>query len=305
MICCVYIFNEADENKQDKIRNTVYTLAYYGIACVLYLIILKLTYTGRFDVDEKHQIIQNIAYIFQYYILKVFGVWNLLSYRLEIVQIALIAILNAYAYSHNKHKNIMVGILRTACLVVASMFICYDFIILGKGYLIPRVEYTFYYINGLLLLDIILKNKQTSLCKDLILLISTVMLISNLYLVQDIQVDIFKMNEANLIRSNTIVAKIHDYERETGISVVGIAMYQDKHFDYLNDIGIKDWQGDMFDMMVQKWDTDLIMNSVAKTNYEIMERDPEIENYFSQNDWTEPSDELYIFKDNVLHVCAY
>ena len=153
-------------------------------------------------------------------------------------------------YSHSKYKNIFVGLIRAAILVIISMFVCYDFIIVSRGYLVPRVEYIFYCTDGLLLLDIILKDKQTNISKNMTTILSVIILASNLFLVQDIQVDIFKMNEANLTRVNTIIAKIHDYEKETGIKVDSIATYQDKHSDYLNDIGIKEWQGDMFDMVV-------------------------------------------------------
>lgn len=165
----------------------------------------------------------------------------------------LIVVLNAYVYSHNKYKNIFVGLIRAVILVIISIFICYDFIIVSRGYLVPRVEYIFYCTDGLLLLDIILKDKQTNISKNIATILSVIILASNLFLVQDIQVDIFKMNEANIIRANTIIAKIHDYEKETGIKVDSIAAYQDKHSDYLNDIGIKEWQGDMFDMVVQPW----------------------------------------------------
>ena len=305
MVCCIYIINDPDENKLDKLKNIACTLSYYGISCVIYLIIFKSTYTGRFDVDEKHSIIQNISYVFQYYLLKIFGVWNLLPYRLEIIQMVLIVVLNAYVYSHNKYKNIFVGLIRAVILVIISIFICYDFIIVSRGYLVPRVEYIFYCTDGLLLLDIILKDKQTNISKNIATILSVIILASNLFLVQDIQVDIFKMNEANIIRANTIIAKIHDYEKETGIKVDSIAAYQDKHSDYLNDIGIKEWQGDMFDMVVQPWQDDLMLNQIAGTDYKPAEKDMSIASYFSQNDWTEPSDELYIFKDNVLHVCAY
>lgn len=153
-------------------------------------------------------------------------------------------------YSHSKYKNIFVGLIRAVILVIISMFVCYDFIIVSRGYLVPRVEYIFYCTDGLLLLDIILKDKQTNISKNMTTILSVIILASNLFLVQDIQVDIFKMNEANLTRVNTIIAKIHDYEKETGIKVDSIATYQDKHSDYLNDIGIKEWQGDMFDMVV-------------------------------------------------------
>ena len=153
-------------------------------------------------------------------------------------------------YSHSKYKNIFVGLIRAVILVIISMFVCYDFIIVSRGYLVPRVEYIFYCTDGLLLLDIILKDKQTNISKNMTTILSVIILASNLFLVQDIQVDIFKMNEANLTRVNTIIAKIHDYEKETGIKVDSIAAYQDKHSDYLNDIGIKEWQGDMFDMVV-------------------------------------------------------
>ena len=57
MVCCIYIINDPDENKLDKLKNITCTLLYYGISCVIYLIIFKSTYTGRFDVDEKHSII--------------------------------------------------------------------------------------------------------------------------------------------------------------------------------------------------------------------------------------------------------
>ena len=167
------------------------------------------------------------------------------------------------------------------------MFICYDFIIFGEGYLIPRIEYVFYCTDGLLLLDIILKSKQDNISKNMTVIISTMMLVCNLILVQDIQVDIFKMNEANLTRVNTIIAKIHDYEKETGIKVDSIATYQDKHSDYIDSIGIKGWQDDMFDMEVRPdyqaeiGSNNVVINQTVGTSYRLAERDPDIENYFS------------------------
>ena len=190
-------------------------------------------------------------------------------------------------YSHDKYKNMFVGLIRAVVLVIISIFICYDFIIVSRGYLVPRVEYIFYCTDGLLLLDIILKDKQTNISKNMTTILSVLILASNLFLVQDIQVDIFKMNEANLTRVNTIMAKIHDYEKETGIKVDSIATYQDKHSDYLNDIGIKEWQGDMFDMVVRPdyqaeiGSNNVVINQTVGTSYRLAERDPDIENYFS------------------------
>ena len=190
-------------------------------------------------------------------------------------------------YSHDKYKNMFVGLIRAVVLVIISIFICYDFIIVSRGYLVPRVEYIFYCTDGLLLLDIILKDKQTNIIKNMTTILSVIILSSNLFLIQDIQVDIFKMNEANLTRVNTIMAKIHDYEKETGIKVDSIATYQDKHSDYLNDIGIKEWQGDMFDMVVRPdyqaeiGSNNVVINQTVGTSYRLAERDPDIENYFS------------------------
>lgn len=42
-----------------------------------------------------------------------------------------------------------------------------------------------------------------------------------------------------------------------------------------------------------------------KTGLSIADKDSNIENYFSSNNWTADSDDLYIFKDNILHLCAY
>lgn len=42
-----------------------------------------------------------------------------------------------------------------------------------------------------------------------------------------------------------------------------------------------------------------------KTGLSIADKDSDIESYFSSNNWTADSDDLYIFKDNILHLCAY
>lgn len=42
-----------------------------------------------------------------------------------------------------------------------------------------------------------------------------------------------------------------------------------------------------------------------KTGLSIADKDSNIEKYFSSNNWTTDSDDLYIFKDNILHLCAY
>lgn len=42
-----------------------------------------------------------------------------------------------------------------------------------------------------------------------------------------------------------------------------------------------------------------------KTGLSIVDKDSDIEDYFSSNNWTTDSDDLYIFKDNILHLCTY
>lgn len=44
---------------------------------------------------------------------------------------------------------------------------------------------------------------------------------------------------------------------------------------------------------------------IKDRQFSIADKDSDIENYFSSNNWTADSDDLYIFKDNILHLCAY
>lgn len=153
------------------------------------------------------------------------------------------------------------------------------------------VTAAFYLIFGLLKLN----YKQVFIVQTVLFIISI-----------QTQIDQYKVNTAEEYRAIAIEQRINTYEAETGKHVDSIAVYMDKQDDFMSSIGVRNDRQIYGDALKTNWAPHYYLETyISDRQFNLVDKDESIENYFNSQNWTADSNELYIFKDNVLHICAY
>ena len=225
-------------------------------------------------------------------------------------------IVSTISYKIRTNKQLFAQIFRNIILVIISYIVAYDFIIVGKGYLVPRNEISTGYLTGLYLLDSlinIVKIKQSGIFDNkskTIEIVSKVMIVISLFVVVatniETQTDQYKLNAAEKQRAASIEDRINQYESETGNHINSIAVYMDKQDDFIASANVNNDRQLYGDALKANWASNFYLETYIKDRqFSIADKDSDIESYFSSNNWTADSDDLYIFKDNILHLCAY
>ena len=215
-------------------------------------------------------------------------------------------IVSTISYKIRTNKQLFAQIFRNIILVIISYIVAYDFIIVGKGYLVPRNEISTGYLTGLYLLDSlinIVKIKQSGIFDNkskTIEIVSKVMIVISLFVVVatniETQTDQYKLNAAEKQRAASI----------EGNHIDSIAVYMDKQDDFIASANVNNDRQLYGDALKANWASNFYLETYIKDRqFGIAEKDSDIESYFSSNNWTADSDDLYIFKDNILHLCAY
>lgn len=224
-------------------------------------------------------------------------------------------IVSTVSYKIRTDKQLFTQIFRNIILIIISYIVAYDFIIVGKGYLVPRNEISTGYLTGLYLLDSVInivKIKQSSIFDNksrLLEITSKVMIVISLIIATvtsiETQTDQYKLNAAEKQRAASIENRINQYESETGNRVDSIAVYMDKQDDFAASANVDGSRQLYTDALKEDWASNFYLETYMNRQFSIADKDRDIESYFSSNNWTTDSDDLYIFKDNILHLCAY
>ena len=102
------------------------------------------------------------------------------------------------------------------------------------------------------------------------------------------------------------IESTNQYESEKGNHIDSIAVYMDKQDDFIASANVNNDRQLYGDALKANWASNFYLETYIKDRqFGIAEKDSDIESYFSSNNWTADSDDLYIFKDNILHLCAY
>ena len=288
----------------------------YMTACLIYLIIYKICNQQSEYATNNDGIVLNIYYIIAYNALKFKNINTMNKYIVEFGLFWMQFIVSTASYKIQTEKQIVKQILRNVVLVAIGYIVAYDFIIVGKGYLVPRNEISTGYLTGLYLLDSLMniaKIRQTNKNKDEVKIIETISktaVLTSLSVVFitsiQTQIDQYKVNTAEEYRAVAIEQRINTYEAETGKHVDSIAVYMDKQDDFMSSIGVNNDRQLYGDALKTNWAPHYYLETyISDRQFNLVDKDESIENYFNSQNWTADSNELYIFKDNVLHICAY
>lgn len=311
----ISIFITSLDFDKKSIHRAIKICLEYATACIIYLVIYKICNQQSGYATNNDGIILNIYYIIAYTALKTKSINTMNAYIVEASLFWIQFILSTISYRIRTNKQLFTQLFRNIILLIISYIVAYDFIIVGKGYLVPRNEISTGYLTGLYLLDSltnIVKIKQSGIFESksrVIEIVSKVTIAISLLVVTvtsiETQTDQYKLNAAEKQRATSIENRISQYESETGNHVDSIAVYLDKQDDFIPRANVNNDRQLYGDALRADWTSNYYLETYMHRQFSIADKDSNIENYFSSNNWTADSDDLYIFKDNILHMCAY
>ena len=101
-----------------------------------------------------------------------------------------------------------------------------------------------------------------------------------------------------------IIDCIDQYQNKTGIDVNKVAIYNDKAplytykgIETIKDMNLKAFSSD--------WALVALMKYYSNRDFELIDKDEQIELEFKEKNWDYFSKEQVIIKDNVVHICNY
>ena len=170
---------------------------------------------------------------------------------------------------------------------------------------VARSTYSYASIFGILVLYFLMNCDNISrFGKNLIIILSAILLIVQFNRFNLIEVSRYKSNEMDYEITQKIISRIREYENETGNKVKNIALYEDKSMSYVygdvfstGDTNIKAYSKDWCIMYILKY--------YSGINLVNIEKNPEIEDKFKEKDWKNFEDEQLIFDGETLHLCKY
>lgn len=169
---------------------------------------------------------------------------------------------------------------------------------------VPRVTYCFASMYGILVLFIAIKYNVDSFSKNLILIISFLLIFFQGQKFIKVEKDRYILNKQDEQISMRIVEQINNYETQTGNKIECIAVYQDKNPNYtyegifaIGDMNIKCYYTD--------WSTIEILKYYVKRDLKLVKKDEKIEKNFKKQDWDKFNSNQIIFKENTINICNY
>ena len=101
-----------------------------------------------------------------------------------------------------------------------------------------------------------------------------------------------------------IVNRIDEYEKSTGNKIKNIALYADKSMSY-SYYGIFSTGDTNIKAYAKDWCIVYILKYYAGLDLKAVDKNPEIDEKFSNEDWSYFEDEQLVFDGDTLHLCKY
>ena len=115
----------------------------------------------------------------------------------------------------------------------------------------------------------------------------------------------YKLNFGDRSRCEYVQQAILDYQTKTNNEINKIAFYHDASVSYPFYQGL-DYNGDFsVSSFYTSWSDLAAINYYTKMNYEKTVCEQKYIDYFSEKDWSELSQEQFIFEGDTLHLCVY
>ena len=169
---------------------------------------------------------------------------------------------------------------------------------------VPRATYCFASMYGILVLFITMNYNVDGISKNLILIISFILIFLQVQKFIKVEKDRYILNKQDEQISMRIVEQINNYETQTGNKIECVAVYQDKNPNYtyegifaIGDMNIKCYYTD--------WSTIEILKYYIKRDLKTVKKDEKMKRNFKKQDWDKFNSDQIIFKENTINICNY
>ena len=168
----------------------------------------------------------------------------------------------------------------------------------------PRSTYSFASMYGILILYLAMNYELGYIIKNLVLVISFLLLIIQMQKFITIEKDRYILNKNDKKVTMQIIEQIENYEKQTGNSINQISWYQDEKANYTydgifvtSDMNVKCYSSD--------WSTVEILKYYLKRNIRLAENNEVLADYFKNKNWDEFNIEQVMFDKRLLYLCNY
>ena len=169
---------------------------------------------------------------------------------------------------------------------------------------VPRSTYCFGALYGILILFLAINCRLEEISKNIIVIISIVMIIFQVQKFISIENDRFRLNEKDYKVTMQIIDQIEHYEEQTKNRITEIAWYQDAKPNYTydgvfatGDMNVKAYSSD--------WSTVEILKYYLKRDIKLAEKDENMEDILKRKNWDEFDEKQIIFEGNKMNLCNY
>lgn len=307
-ISIIYILKYSKNIKEFVINNISVALS-YGIPAIIDYLLIKICYissriNGEIILSES---LKKIYKSSKDMILNTYLMLPKYLFAILIVAICFIIIYEILSKKENT-KGKVIDILKILYIIGAVIFASIAPQIMQNTesiWFVARSTYSYASLFGILVLYLFMnfkniKNKN----KNLVIILSLVLLIVQFGRFNEIETSRYKTNEMDYEITNKIVSKIQEYENQTGNKITNIALYEDKSMSYAyngvfttGDTNIKAYAKDWCIIYILKYYAGM---DLIETN-----QDSEIVEKFNNQDWKVFDDNQLIFSGDTLHLCKY
>lgn len=302
-ISLVFILKYSKNIKQFVVNNFIVGII-YAIPALLDLVLVKILYkASRINgqvvlLDSMKLIIQNTQNMY----LKMYDL--LPKYVFILLILFTFVVFCCKILKDNKRFS---NVLSFFYIIIGITFVAIAPQIVQPTHLIwfsPRSTYSFASMYGILILYLAMNYEVGYIIKNLILLISFLLIIFQVQKFITIEKDRYILNKNDKEITMQIIEQIENYEKQTGNIINKISWYQDEKANYsyngifvTSDMNVKCYSSD--------WSTVEILKYYLKRNIKLEKKDEKLEEFFKSKNWNEFNIEQILFDKNKLNLCNY
>ena len=302
-ISLVFILKYSKNIKQFVVNNFIVGII-YAIPALLDLALVKILYkASRINgqvvlLDSMKLIIQNTQNMY----LKMYDL--LPKYVFILLILFTFVVFCCKILKDNKRFS---NVLSFFYIIIGITFVAIAPQIVQPTHLIwfsPRSTYSFASMYGILILYLAMNYEVGYIIKNLILLISFLLIIFQVQKFITIEKDRYILNKNDKKITMQIIEQIDNYEKQTGNIINKISWYQDEKANYsyngifvTSDMNVKCYSSD--------WSTVEILKYYLKRNIKLEKKDEKLEEFFKSKNWNEFNIEQILFDKNKLNLCNY
>lgn len=307
VISLVYILKHSKDVKQ-FIKNNVIVALTYGIPTIINFLLIKLFFTngrisGEIILSESiKKVTDGIIDVFQ----KSYGLLPEYVFSFSMIGIVvfiLYKIIKQKCSSKEKTLKLLsvIYIIGISLLVTIAPQLCQS---TESIWLVPRSSYPLASVIGVLILYLFVNFDIKNAMKNIIGVLFVIFLSIQFVTFTKHSINGYIVNYEDKQNMLQIIDYINDYENRTGIIVNKVALYNDKNplytykgIETIKDMNLKAFSSD--------WALVALIKYYTNKDFELVEKDEQIELNFKQKDWNYFSNEQIIIKDDVVHICNF